>query len=65
MSNQPCRSLRTGGADWFNRMEVMKMKIGKSVLLEALKVLGKVVVQTSPGEVREQTSLKIAVKCDF
>ena len=27
------------------------MKIRKSVLLEALKVLGKVVAQTSPGEV--------------
>lgn len=32
----------------FNRMEVVKMKIRKSVLLEALKVLGKVVAQTSP-----------------
>ena len=35
----------------FNRMEVMKMKIRKSVLLEALRVLGKVVAQTSPVEV--------------
>ena len=31
----------------FNRMEVMKMKIKKSVLLDALKVLGKVVPQPS------------------
>ena len=35
----------------YNRMEMVKMKIRKSVLLEALKVLGKVVAQTSPGEV--------------
>ena len=32
-------------------MEVVKMKIKKSVLLEALKVLRKVVVQTSSVEV--------------
>ncbi len=32
-------------------MEVVKMKIKKSVLQEALKVLGKVVAQTLPGEV--------------
>ena len=33
-------------------MEVMKMKIKKSVLADALKVLGKVVSQTSPVEVQ-------------
>ena len=32
-------------------MEVVKMKIRKSLLLEALMVLGKVVAQTSPEEV--------------
>ncbi len=36
----------------FNITEVMKMKIRKSVLQEALKVLGKVVSQTSPVEVQ-------------
>ena len=36
----------------FNITEVMKMKIRKSVLQEALKVLGKVVSQTSPVEIQ-------------
>ena len=33
-------------------MEEMKMKIKKNVQLEALKVLGKVVSQTSPVEIQ-------------